>query len=111
MFIIFHSKLINYLQIFGANQWGEVYIGGIHNMTLYEYSSVHFSYVCDIISGVYVDSTLSDRVNKRWLCFVHICGFHFVISTDNWNKTFLNWKEKRLKKTFLVCGFYFMVQI
>lgn len=34
-------------------------------MTLYEYSSVHFSYVCDIISGVYVDTTLSDRVNKR----------------------------------------------
>lgn len=57
-------------------------------MTLYEYSGVHFSYVSDIISGVYVNTTLSDRVNKQ--CFVHICGFHFVISTDNWNQTFLN---------------------
>lgn len=33
---------------------------------------------------------LSGRDNKRLLCFVHICGFHFVISTSNWNQTQLN---------------------
>ena len=49
-------------------------------MAFYEYSGVYFSYdVCDIISVVYISTTVSGRDNKRILCFVHTCGFHFVI--------------------------------
>lgn len=90
MFILFPNKLIifEYLEL---TYQGKFASGGINSMTLYEYSGIYSSYIYDIISVVYISIT------ERWLCFIDICGFHFVISTDNWNQT-LNWKDKRIKK-------------
>lgn len=64
---------------------GRFLSGGISSMTWCGQSCAYFSYVCDIISVVYVSTTLSGRDNEEWLCFVHnIHGFYFiVISTDN----------------------------